>query len=94
MRNYDFLFILLCLFVVRVIAFSGTYADAICMLGLLAYAVSKEVLKQKKLSGELAEQIEQYKKTNDARLQELADEVVRIKNTSDGIKAAFNMTKR
>ena len=94
MRNYDFLLILSCLFVVRIIAFSGSYADAICLLGLLSYLVAKEVLKIKKVSNDVFDKLSKTEELNNARFQELANEVVRVKNSTEGIKAAVNFNKR
>jgi hypothetical protein len=94
MRNYDYLFILACLFVVRVIALSGSYSDAICLLGLLAYLVAKEVLKVKKVSNDVFDKINKTEELNNAKFQELANELVKVRNSAEGIKAAISFNKK
>lgn len=94
MRNYDFLLILSGLFVIRIIAFSGSYADAICLLGLLSYSVLKQLLNIKKVSNDISEIIKKSEELNNARFQELASEVVKVRNGNEAIKAAVNFNKR
>lgn len=94
MRNYDFLLILSGLFVVRIIAFSGSYADAVCLLGLLAYSSLREFLKIKKVSNDIFEVIKKSEDLNNARFQEMATELVKVRNGNEAIKAAVNFNKR
>lgn len=94
MRNYDFLFILACLFVFRIVVFSASYADAICLLSILAYKIANQLLKDKKLSNDVLEVIAKNEQTNSYRFEQLAQEIVKVKNNNEAIKAAVNFNKR
>lgn len=90
MRNYNIMLILVSLFVVRIIAFSGSYADAICLLGLLAYMVVKKALEMKQLESEVLVKVT----TQEQQLKYLAEEMTKVKNSSEGLKAAINLTAK
>ena len=101
MKNYDFILILTCLFVFRIIMISGSYAEAICLVALLAYRATDKYLTDKKLTNELAEEI---KKTTQEiaedqqrlgkQMQAVAEEAARAKQVSEGMKAALNLTRK
>lgn len=94
MLNYDFLFILSCIFVLRLIIAPVSYADAICLTSLLAFKVVRDFLNSKKVENSISEAVKKNQQENDAKLQLLADELMKVKNSADGIKAAINFTKR
>lgn len=94
MRNYDFLFILACLFILRIVVFSASYADAICLLSILAYKIGTQLLKDKKLGNEVLEVIKKNEEFNSTRFEQLAQEIVKVKNNNEAIKAAVNFNKR
>lgn len=94
MRNYDFLFILVCFFVLRIVLFSATYADSICLIGILAYKIGKQVLEIKKVSNDVDDKIKANEIANNQKLQTLAEEIVKVRNSTEGIKAAVNLAKR
>ncbi len=94
MRNYDFLLILAGIFVTRIIFFSSSYSDAICLIAILAYATSREFLSYKKISNELEDKINKNEELSSIKMQELALEVTKIKNGNEAIKAAVNFNKR
>ena len=78
----------------RIIAFSATYADALCLVGLLAFKVAREYVFSKKIESEVITSFEQYKDICDKNFKILSEEVSRAKSTSEGLKAAINLTKR
>jgi viroplasmin and RNaseH domain-containing protein len=94
MKNYDVILILVSIFVARIIAFSAGYADAICLLGLLAFKAIREYMANKKIEAEVVTEFNAYKEISNKRYEVLAEEVVRAKSTSEGLKAAINLTKR
>ena len=94
MKNYDFIFILACLFVFRVITLSGSYVDAICLTSILGYHLASRVIKDKKLTSEVLVRVEKEREVTQKQMQGLAEEVARARNISEGMKAAVNLTKR
>jgi hypothetical protein len=90
MKNYDVILILVSIFVLRVIVFSAGYADSICLLGLLSVFAVREHLATNKRTSEALVRIE----SNEAKLRHLAEEMNRVKNSSDGLKAAINLTSK
>jgi hypothetical protein len=94
MRNYDFLFILACLFIFRIVIFSASYADAMCLLAILAYKIGNQFLKDKKLNSEVLQVIQKNEELNSIRFEQLAQELIKVKNNNEAIKAAVNFNKR
>jgi hypothetical protein len=94
MKNYDFVLILVCLFVLRIILLSGSYPDSICLAAILLYRLADKYLKQKKISDSLEEQVKKNEELVKNQIQVLADEVVKIRNTTEGFKAAINLGKK
>lgn len=94
MRNQQVIFVLLSLFVLRLIAFSGTYVDSICIVAILGYKLGLEYLNNKKVANEVLVKIDEAEKLNRERMQQLADEVIRVKNSSEGLRAAINLTSK
>jgi hypothetical protein len=94
MRNYDLILILVSLFVVRIIAFSASYADAICLLSLVAYKFGKDFLVLKRISSDFESKLQSQEKETNAKLGVLAEEIVKVKNSSEGLKAAINLTAK
>lgn len=83
MKNYDYLFILICLFIFRIIMLSATYADSICLTALFAYKLGSSYLESKKTSDKNVEAI-----------QVLSNELADTKNSLSGIKAAVNFVSK
>lgn len=94
MRNQQIIFVLLCLFVLRLIVFSGTYVDAICILSILAYKLGLDFLDHKKLQSEVLVKLNKNEELNNLKFQELANEIIKVKNSSEGLKAAINLTAK
>jgi hypothetical protein len=94
MRKQDFILVLLYLFVLRLIAFSGTYVDSICVVAILAYHLGNKVLEIRTITNEALVKISKNEELNTQRFQEVATELTRVRNSNDGIKAAFNLTKK
>jgi hypothetical protein len=90
MRKIDFMLILVSLFVLRIIAFSAGYADAICLVGVLGFILAKQYIDSKKLEAQALVRIE----AQDVKVQHIIDELNRVKVSSDGLKAAMNLTAK
>jgi hypothetical protein len=94
-KNYDFIFILVCLFVFRVILLSASFADALCLIAILAYVLGNKILNEKKITSELSETIAKDKAHTQQQIELLANEIQKNKNVTEGLKAASNfMNKR
>lgn len=94
-KSYDFVFILVCLFVFRVILLSASFADALCLVSVLAYILGNKILAEKKITSELAEVIAKDKAFTQQQIEVLANEIQKNKNATEGLKAASNfMGKR
>jgi len=87
-KNYDFIFILVCLFVFRIIALSGSFADAICLIAVLGYILGDKLLNQRKLENDVKEQLTKDKAELAKHIETLATELIKVKNTTESIKAA------
>jgi len=87
-KNYDFIFILVCLFVFRIIALSGSFADAICLIAVLGYILGDKLLNQRKLENDVKEQLTKDKAELAKHIEALATELIKVKNTTESIKAA------
>lgn len=94
MKNYDFVFILLCLFIFRIILLSGHYSDAICLASILAYRLVDKYLKQKRISSQVEEKLAENQKEVQNQLQVLANELVKVKNSAEGLKAAVTFGRK
>jgi hypothetical protein len=94
MRNYDLMLILVSLFVIRIIAFSASYADAICLLSLVAYKFGKDYVTLKQISSDFESKLQSQEKDTNIKLNLLAEEIVKVRNSSDGLKAAINLTAK
>lgn len=94
MRKQNFIFVLLSLFVLRLIVFSGTLVDAMAIMGILAYKLGVEFLEQKQITNEALVRISKNEELSVQRFQEVATEIAKLKNANDGIKAAFNLTNK
>lgn len=90
MRKIDSMLILVSLFVLRVIAFSGSYADALCLIGILAFLVLRQVIESRKLESQVLVRVEEQ----DKQVKALVDEMNKVKNSSEGLKAAINMSSK
>ena len=84
----------MCLFVLRIVMFSGSYADSICLVALLSYRIASTFLEGKQLLSQLSDKFSKKEELDNVRFQQLADEVVKVRNSAEGIKAAFNLTKK
>jgi hypothetical protein len=94
MKSYDFVFILACLFVLRIVFFSASYADAMCLLSLLAFLVANEIIKVKKISSQVLEKVNKNEELTNTRIVELGNEIIKVRNAAEGIKTAVNFNKK
>jgi hypothetical protein len=76
------------------ILFSGTYVDSICILSILGYKFGLIFLDYTKIQNEALVRISKNEDLNNQRFQELANEIVKVKNSSEGLKAAINLTAK
>lgn len=90
MKNVDITLILVTFFVCRIIALSAGYADAICLVGLLGYRLAAEYLKQKQINSEVYIKVESH----DSEIKKITEDLQRVKTSSEGIKAAINLTAK
>lgn len=94
MRNYDYIFILMCLFVLRVTLLSGSFADVLCLLGVLAYHLGNKIVEKNKITNEALIKIESNHELTQNQIKIIAEEVNKAKTTAEGVKAAINFNKR
>lgn len=94
MKNYDYIFILVCLFVLRIIMLSGSIVDAISLIGILTYHLANKVIKDRKITSEALVRIESNHELTQNQIKVMAEELNRTKVAAEGIKAAVNFGKR
>ena len=94
MKNINYLLILMCLFVLRIVIFSGGYPDAICLASLLAYFLADKYINTKVVSDQMADIVQKNKELAERQMNALANEIQNAKNSADGIKAAINFIKK
>jgi hypothetical protein len=94
MRNYDYIFILMCLFVLRVTLLSGSFADVLCLIGVLAYHLGNKIIENNKITNEALVKIESNHELTQNQIKVIAEEVNKAKTTAEGVKAAINFNKR
>ena len=94
MKSLQLIFALLCLFITRIIAFSGSFADAVCLIAILAYLVCLKVLDQKQINKELVENLNSSTKKLEDRVSQLSSDIDLVKNQNDSIKAAVGFARR
>lgn len=87
-KNYDFIFILACLFVFRVIALSASFSDALCLIAVLGYLFGSKLLASRKIESEVKEQITKDKEEISKNIEVLANELIKVKNATESLKAA------
>jgi hypothetical protein len=90
MKNVDIMLILITFFVCRIIALSAGYADALCLVGLLAFKLAAEYLRQKQTNSEVMIKVESH----ESQIHRMNEELQKVKTSSEGIKAAFNLTSK
>jgi hypothetical protein len=73
---------------------SGSYAEAICLVALLAYRCTDKYLSDKKLTNEVADKILADQERLNAQMKVVAEEASRAKQVSEGMKAALNITRK
>jgi len=94
MKSLQLIFALLCLFITRIIAFSGSFADAVCLIAILAYLVCLKVLDQKQINKELVESLNSSNKNLEDKIKQLSSDIETVKHQNDSIKAAVGFTRR
>jgi Skp family chaperone for outer membrane proteins len=94
MKSLQLIFALLCLFITRIIAFSGSFADAVCLIAILAYLVCLKVLDQKQINKELVENLNSSTKKLEDKVSQLSSDIDLVKNQNDSIKAAVGFARR
>ena len=87
-KNYDFIFILGCLFVFRIIALSGSFADAICLIAILGYILGDKLLNQRKIEDQVIGKLTKDNADLVKHIDTLATEITKVKNATESIKAA------
>ena len=92
--KYGVLFVLLCFFITRIVVFSASYADAICLIAILAYRFGSEFLEAGLISKGALSDLRKLEDETNVKLQTLSDEIVKVKNSSEALKAAVNFNKR
>lgn len=85
MKNVDWIFLLICLFITRIIMLSASFPDSICLIALLGYRYAAQYIEARKLSADVLKAVE------DSR-----DEVKRTRDSVDMLKlsAGFGGIKR
>jgi hypothetical protein len=94
MRKIDIMLILASLFVLRIIVFSAGYADSICLLTVFGFIAVKEYLQVKKISNNILESLKRSEELTGTRFEQLSQEIVKVRNNNEAIKAAVNFNKR
>jgi len=94
MKSLQLIFALLCLFITRIIAFSGSFADAVCLIAILAYLVCLKILDQKQINKELVENLNSSTKKLEDKVSQLSSDIDLVKNQNDSIKAAVGFARR
>ncbi len=94
MKSLQLIFALLCLFITRIIAFSGSFSDAVCLIAILAYLVCLKVLDQKQINKELVENLNSSTKKLEDKVSQLSSDIDLVKNQNDSIKAAVGFARR
>ncbi len=92
--KYGILFVLICFFITRIVVFSASYADAICLIAILGYKFGVEFLENSLISKNALSDLRKSEEETNAKLQILSDEIVKVKNSSEALKAAVNFNKR
>jgi hypothetical protein len=94
MKNYDYIFILMCIFVLRITVLSGSYADVLCLIGILAYHLGNKIIEKNKITNEALIKIESNHELTQSQIKIIAEEVNKAKVAAEGVKAAINFNKR
>jgi hypothetical protein len=63
-------------------------------VALLAYQLGNRILDLKNITNDALVRISKTEDLNNQRFQELANELVKVRNSNEGIKAAFNLSKK
>lgn len=84
----------MCLFVLRVTLLSGSFADVLCLLGVLAYHLGNKIVEKNKITNEALIKIESNHELTQNQIKIIAEEVNKAKTTAEGVKAAINFNKR
>jgi hypothetical protein len=84
----------MCLFVLRVTLLSGSFADVLCLIGILAYHLGSKIVENNKVTNEALVRIESNHNLTQEQIKVIAEEVNKAKATAEGVKAAINFNKR
>jgi hypothetical protein len=77
MKNFDWIFALICVFIFRIVAIGASFADAFCLLAILAYRFFDKYAKAKKVSDDVVKEISEAK-----------EEIKKAKESIDVVKLA------
>jgi len=80
--------------VLRVTLLSGSFADVLCLLGVLAYHLGNKIVEKNKITNEALIKIESNHELTQNQIKIIAEEVNKAKTTAEGVKAAINFNKR
>jgi hypothetical protein len=92
--KYGLLFVLVSFFITRIIVFSASYADAICLIAVLSYKFGIKFMETSAIYKNTLLELKKSEEETNAKLQALSDEIVKVKNSSEALKAAVNFNKR
>lgn len=94
MKSLQLIFALLCLLITRIIVFSGSPSDAVCLIAILAYLTSLKVIEQKRINKETMEFINKANLELEEKFKKLTAEVENVQKQNDSIKAAVGFARR
>jgi hypothetical protein len=94
MKSLQLIFVLLCLFITRIIAFSGSFADALCLIAILAYLLCLKVIEQKQINKEMIEILNKSTEELEGKIKSLTSDVENVQKQNDSIKAAVGFARR
>lgn len=57
MKNFDWIFALICVFIFRIVVIGASFADAFCLLAVLAYRFGGQYVEAKKVSDNIVKEI-------------------------------------
>jgi hypothetical protein len=77
MKNFDWIFALICVFIFRIVAIGASFPDAVCLLAVLSYRFCEKHIEAKKVSDNMIKEI------TDAK-----EEIKKAKESIDVVKLA------
>lgn len=84
----------MCIFVFRVIMLSASYADALCLVALLAYHFGDKFVKAKNISQDVLSKLESNAKMTEAKLDVMGQEVHKVRSVVDMLKTTSSFLNK